>query len=77
MRGANSFTGKPLARQVSIFWIHEHRFEAREGGTQVTDQVRYAVPGGRLIDWLFVRGDVERVFQFRRQKLLALFGPRS
>jgi ligand-binding SRPBCC domain-containing protein len=55
-------------------WLHEHRFEAREGGTQVTDDVRYAVPGGRLTDRLFVRRDVERIFAFRREKLQALSG---
>ena len=54
-------------------WVHEHRFEARDGGTQVVDAVRYAAPGGRLVDWLFVRRDVERIFQFRREALLALF----
>jgi ligand-binding SRPBCC domain-containing protein len=58
-------------------WIHEHCFETREGGTRVIDRVRYAVPGGRLIDWLFVRRDVERIFQFRREKLLARFGQPS
>ncbi|MCX6927402.1 MAG: SRPBCC family protein [Verrucomicrobia bacterium] len=54
-------------------WIHEHRFEVREGGTLVRDFVRYLAPGGRLVEWLFVRRDVERIFQFRREKLLALF----
>lgn len=55
-------------------WVHEHRFEAREDGTLVTDFVRYAAPGGWLVDRLFVRRDVERIFQFRRDKLLAQFG---
>ena len=55
-------------------WIHEHRFQAWQGGTQVADTVRYAVPGGWLVERLFVRRDVERIFQFRRQKLLELFG---
>ena len=54
-------------------WVHEHRFEARDGGTLVSDLVRYAAPGGRLVEWLFVRRDVERIFQSRREKLLALF----
>jgi ligand-binding SRPBCC domain-containing protein len=58
-------------------WIHEHGFEAREGGTQVADHVRYAVPGGQLIDRLFVRRDVERIFKFRREKLEALFSGRA
>jgi hypothetical protein len=38
--------------------------------------VRYAAPGGRLVEWLFVRRDVERIFQFRRENLLALFDKR-
>lgn len=58
-------------------WIHEHRFEARSGGTWVGDCVRYAVPGGKLIDRLFVRRDMERIFQFRREKLQSLFGKPS
>ena len=32
------------------------------------------IPGSRLVDWLFVRRDVERIFQFRRERLLALLG---
>src|SRR5437660_4897369 len=42
-------------------WIHEHGFEERDGGTLCTDNVRYAAPGGRLIERLFVRRDVERI----------------
>ena len=55
-------------------WVHEHTFAARDGGTQVGDVVRYAAPGGFLIEWLFVRRDVERIFDFRRRKLLERFG---
>ena len=54
-------------------WVHEHRFRTWDQGTQVVDDVRYAVPGGWLVDRLFVRRDVERLFQFRRQKLQELF----
>ena len=55
-------------------WWHEHRFAEQAGQTQVTDHVRYAVWGGALIDRLFVRADLARIFAFRRDKLLALFG---
>lgn len=55
-------------------WIHEHRFDALDGGTTCTDQVRYAVPGGELMYRLFVRRDVERIFAFRAVKLRELFG---
>jgi ligand-binding SRPBCC domain-containing protein len=55
-------------------WVHEHRFLAQDNGTRVVDDVRYAPPGGWLIDRLFVRRDIERIFQFRRQKLIERFG---
>jgi ligand-binding SRPBCC domain-containing protein len=55
-------------------WIHEHRFQTWDSGTHVTDFVRYAVPGGVLVDRLLVRRDIERIFAFRRQKLLEIFG---
>ncbi len=55
-------------------WIHEHRFVERDGGTLATDLVKYAVPGGRLVERLFVRRDIEAIFQFRREKLRAIFG---
>jgi ligand-binding SRPBCC domain-containing protein len=47
-----------------------------DGGTLVSDFVRYAAPGGRLVEWFFVRRDVERIFQLRREQLLALFDKR-
>lgn len=55
-------------------WVHEHRFDRRDGGTEVTDHVRYVPPGGWLVDRLFVRRDIERIFGYRRGKLDALFG---
>lgn len=59
-------------------WRHEHSFERRDNGTLCLDRVRYAVPGRPLIDRLFVRRDVEKIFEFRRKKLLDFFqGDRS
>lgn len=55
-------------------WIHEHRFTAQNGGTLCSDHVRYAVPGGALLNRLFVRRDVEKIFAFRRGQLEARFG---
>jgi len=54
-------------------WIHEHRFEPRDGGTLAIDRVRYAVPGGALINWLLVRHDVARIFAYRSAKLRELY----
>jgi ligand-binding SRPBCC domain-containing protein len=56
-------------------WIHEHLFERDGDGTLVRDRVRYGVPGGSLIDRLLVRPDLERIFDFRRERLGALLGP--
>ncbi|MBC8001018.1 MAG: SRPBCC family protein [Opitutaceae bacterium] len=58
-------------------WIHEHRFESSGGGTLCRDHVRYAVLGGALVNKLFVRRDVERIFAHRQKTLLQLFGPVS
>jgi hypothetical protein len=37
--------------------------------------VDYEVPGGRLIDAIFVRPDMLRIFTFRQDKLRKLFSP--
>ena len=55
-------------------WHHTHRFEASNGGTLCTDRVRYAHWGGPLVERWFVRPDVERIFEYRRQRLIELFG---
>ncbi|HPC59102.1 MAG TPA: SRPBCC family protein [Verrucomicrobiota bacterium] len=60
-----------------LLWIHEHRFEPLDGGTRVEDYVRYRPPGGWLVERLFVRRDVTRIFAFRRQKLQELFADSS
>jgi ligand-binding SRPBCC domain-containing protein len=55
-------------------WRHTHTFEERDGGTVCLDQVRYRPRGGALVHWLFVRRDVERIFQYRQQRLKEMFG---
>jgi ligand-binding SRPBCC domain-containing protein len=54
-------------------WHHTHTFEEHDGGTLCHDEVRYRPRGGALVNWLFVRRDVERIFDFRQQQLRALF----
>jgi hypothetical protein len=54
-------------------WIHEHTFEVHDGGTQVRDHVEYSVRGGAIILRLFVRRDLEKIFSFRREKLMEIF----
>jgi ligand-binding SRPBCC domain-containing protein len=54
-------------------WHHTHTFEERDGGTLCRDEVRYRPRGGALTNWLFVRRDVESIFQYRRKRLEEIF----
>lgn len=54
-------------------WVHRHTFEETDEGTVVTDEVRYRVPGGAVINRLFVRGQVRKIFDYRKAKLKELF----
>lgn len=54
-------------------WHHTHTFVGRDGGTQCLDDVRYRPRGGALINWLFVRRDVERIFKYRQERLKECF----
>jgi len=44
-------------------WIHEHTFDAPDGGTLARDCVRYAVPIDFLTPRWLVRSDVEKVLR--------------
>jgi ligand-binding SRPBCC domain-containing protein len=50
-------------------WIHEHKFEAKDQGTLVRDDVHYAVPFDPLIHKLMVQPDVKRIFAYRAKCL--------
>src|SRR6476660_3536190 len=58
-------------------WRHEHRFEARDGGTLIADTINLALPLGVLGRFAYkikVRSDVQEIFAFREKKIRALFG---
>jgi ligand-binding SRPBCC domain-containing protein len=49
-------------------WEHTHDFTPVDGGVEIRDRVRYALPLGvlgRLAHTLLVRRDLERIFAFR------------
>jgi len=58
-------------------WHHRHTFESRDGGTLVGDEVNYDVLGGNLIHRVFVEGDLRKIFAFREETMLRLFGATS
>jgi ligand-binding SRPBCC domain-containing protein len=67
-----SFVDRQTKGPYSL-WVHQHSFVEHQGGTLVGDRVDYAVPGGRLVQKLFVAPDLERIFQYRRCVLEEIF----
>jgi len=58
-------------------WHHEHHFKQINGGVEMTDLLHYALPFGllgRIVHRLFVKKQLERIFEYRFQKAEALFG---
>ncbi len=59
------------------YWHHVHEFEEIEQGTRMRDIVNYEVPFGPLgavAQALFVRRSLERIFEYRRQAIIDIFG---
>ncbi|MHC4420562.1 MAG: SRPBCC family protein [Planctomycetota bacterium] len=56
------------------WWRHEHLFIDEGNETLILDRVKYGVPGGRVINRLFVAAELMRIFEFRRRKLQELLG---
>jgi ligand-binding SRPBCC domain-containing protein len=70
------FVDEQLRGPYSL-WRHEHRFEPRGPNgehTLATDHVDYRVFGGRLVNAIFVKPDLRRIFAYRRERLAELFG---
>lgn len=61
-----------------VLWHHTHTFrDDGVGGTILGDRVRYTLPFGPLGEIahaLFVRRDLERIFDFRRDAVAEAFG---
>jgi ligand-binding SRPBCC domain-containing protein len=58
-------------------WHHQHHFSKIEGGVEMTDIVHYALPFGfigNLVHPLFVRQQLEGIFQYRFQRVEGMFG---
>jgi ligand-binding SRPBCC domain-containing protein len=58
-------------------WRHAHRFQERDGGTQMTDSVEYELPFGplgRIAHALQVRRNVESIFDYRFERIREMFG---
>ncbi|MDI1320555.1 MAG: SRPBCC family protein [bacterium] len=57
-------------------WSHEHRFHAEPGGVRMVDRVTYELgwgPFGWLAEKLWVRRQLEHVFDYRFRRVDELF----
>jgi ligand-binding SRPBCC domain-containing protein len=68
----HSFVDQQLRGPYRL-WRHTHTFTEKNGGTLCGDRVEYAVPGGALVNKLFVRRDVEKIFAYRAEALKKQF----
>jgi len=58
-------------------WEHTHSIREVAGGTEITDRLEIEMPLGwlgRIAMALFVRRDMEQLFQYRTQRMTELFG---
>ena len=58
-------------------WHHQHHFKEIEGGVEMTDIVHYKNPAGflgELADPFMVRPRLKKIFEYRFEKVIALFG---
>ena len=58
-------------------WEHTHTFTRVAGGIKMTDDVRYALPWGKLgkiAHALVVKRKLEKIFDFRKNTLRTTFG---
>jgi ligand-binding SRPBCC domain-containing protein len=61
-------------------WIHTHRFESIDSGTLIADRLEYMPKGwflAPLLNRLFVKRNVKKIFDHRREKILKIFAATS
>lgn len=59
------------------FWHHQHHFKEIAGGVEMNDILTYGLPLGilgNIANSVFVAGKLQQIFNFRKQKVEALFG---
>lgn len=57
-------------------WHHQHSFREVDGGTEMMDELHYAIPYGifgRLANWIFVEREVCSIFDYRFKVLETYF----
>ena len=73
----NRFFVDEQRRGPYSLWHHQHLFEARADGTLMTDLVHYELPFGplgTLAHALFVKAQLQKIFDFRAEAVGKEFG---
>ncbi len=58
-------------------WHHQHFFKEIPGGVEMTDIVDYRLPlapFGNFMQPLIIKGKLKRIFDYRKDKMIELFG---
>lgn len=58
-------------------WHHKHFLKETEKGVEMEDVIDYRLPLGllgKIAHWLFVRKKLQSIFDYRKKKLIQLFG---
>ena len=69
------FTDRQLVGPYAS-WNHKHEFRAVADGVEMRDVVDYSLPFGilgKFANWVFVRGKLERIFNYREKRIRFLF----
>lgn len=74
-----SFTDIQLKGPFAL-WEHKHSFKPMQGGTEITDEVNYALPMGvfgQIAHTILIKRRLEEIFDFREKELKRLFKSRN
>lgn len=73
---ANKFFVDTQVKGPYALWHHTHQFQSFNGGTLMTDTVRYLLPlgsAGQLVGGSFVSRDIEKIFDYRKKVIGEVF----
>ena len=58
-------------------WHHKHFIREIDGGIEMEDIIHYKIPLGFLgefLNFLFIKNQLKEIFEFRKKKLIEIFG---
>ena len=71
----NMFIDQQLKGPYSM-WHHTHQFKEVKSGVEIIDTINYVMPFGilgRIVNILFVKNDLNKIFQYRKKVIEQYF----